>query len=108
MPSSSKQRGHQVPSTSGGLSIPMLSLGGGGDRESTQIGLAALQHKAMKQQEQLEKTSFLGFRFPLQMSPLLPPKNKVPFQRPKRQVRERVGVVEYKTLLENSSRKNSK
>ncbi len=53
--------------------------------ETTQIGLAALQHKAMKQQEQLEKTP-LGFRFPLQMSPLLVPKaqqQQSQFRRPR-------------------------
>jgi len=51
-------RSSQGPSTSGNLP------------ETTQIGLAALQQKALKQQEQLERTA-LGFRFPLQMSPLL-------------------------------------
>jgi hypothetical protein len=57
------------PSTSSG--IP-LAIGGarGGPSETSHIGLAALQHKALKQQEQLEKTP-MGFRFPLQMSPLL-------------------------------------
>jgi hypothetical protein len=53
-------------------SVPSTSSSGGNQQrvpESTQIGLAALQQKALKQQEQLEQTS-LGFRFPLQMSPL--------------------------------------
>jgi len=52
-------------------SVPSTSTSGNPSRapDSTQIGLAALQQKALKQQEQLEQTP-LGFRFPLQMSPL--------------------------------------
>jgi len=68
--SNSNRRGGDGPgpSTSSGLPFP---IGGrSGQSETTHIGLAALQQKALKQQEQLEKTS-LGFRFPLQMSPLL-------------------------------------
>lgn len=56
------------------------------------IGLAALQHKALQQQEQLSRTS-LGFRFPVDVSPTSSTNANRSFFEAPRDLRRRVKVL---------------